>query len=77
MSKETRTTVTAKMTAHEMLSLNELIRMESMEVQKVQAMMPMISDPELRGEFSSCTQTAKNHLKALVGVAQPSTQAPQ
>lgn len=53
-------------TTHEMLQINELLRMESTEVQKMQAMLPMISDADLRSEVESCIQTATNHTKALL-----------
>jgi len=55
-----------QLSAHEMLQLNELIRMESMDVQKVQAMLPMIADPELRQQLNTCVQTGRAHVKALV-----------
>lgn len=54
------------LTVREKLELNELIRMESMEVQKVQAMLPMIGDADLKAELSGCVQTATAHVKALV-----------
>jgi len=52
--------------AHEILQLNELIRMEAMSVQQMQAMLPMISDPELKQLLSTCVQTGKTHANALV-----------
>lgn len=56
----------SKPTTMETLQLNELIRVEAMELQKVQAMMPLIADADLKQELSGCVQTAQTHLKALV-----------
>jgi hypothetical protein len=55
-----------KPTVHEMLQLNELIRVESMEVQKVNAMLPLIGDADLRSELETCAQEGTTHLRALV-----------
>lgn len=55
-----------KVTTHEMLEINELLRMESTEVQKMQAMLPMVADGDLRGEIQSCIQAATQHTQALV-----------
>lgn len=52
--------------AHELLQLQELIRMESMGVQQVQAMLPMISDPEFKQLMTTCVETGKAHVNALV-----------
>lgn len=60
----------AKPTTHEILQLNELIRMESTSLQKLQAMLPMIGDEELRGELSNTAQKGTTHLKALVAFCQ-------
>lgn len=55
-----------KPTAREMLELNELLRMETVEVQKMQAMLPMIGDEDLRREMNNCIQTDTAHIKAMV-----------
>ena len=55
-----------KVSVHEMLQLNELIRLESGDVQKTKAMLPMISDPDLRQQLNACLQTGQAHVKALV-----------
>lgn len=55
-----------RVTVHETLQLNELIRIEAAEVQRVQAMLPMIADPELKQQLNACLQTGRAHLKALV-----------
>lgn len=62
--------MTVKPTTHEMLGFNELIRMESVDLQKTQAMMPMIADPELREATSGCIQRSKAHVKAMVDFVQ-------
>ncbi|MDF2629603.1 MAG: hypothetical protein K0R39_3434 [Symbiobacteriaceae bacterium] len=59
-----------KVTAHEMLEINELLRMESTEVLKMQAMLPMIADADLRQEMESCITTATHHTQALVKFCQ-------
>lgn len=55
-----------KATTHELLSLNELIRVQSTEVQKLQAMLPMIAEADLRSEIQSCIQSGTSHVKQLV-----------
>lgn len=53
-------------TVHEKITLHEMIRMETVEVQKIRAMMPMIADPEMRQLFENCSTTGQAHLRALV-----------
>jgi hypothetical protein len=55
-----------KPTVHETLQFNELVRMEAMEVQKLQAMLPMIGDDTLRAEVATCIQNGTVALKSLV-----------
>jgi hypothetical protein len=55
-----------KPTVHETLQLNELVRMEATEVRKLQAMLPMIADEDLRAEVATCIQNGTVALKALV-----------
>lgn len=62
----TATATQQQISVHETLQLNELIRIESMETQKVQAMLPMIGDPDLRQQLNACVQTGQAHVKALV-----------
>lgn len=59
-----------KPTTHELLIINELLRMESAEVQKLQAMLPMVADADLRSEITSCVQTGSDHVKALLQFCQ-------
>ncbi|HWI60207.1 MAG TPA: hypothetical protein VNT75_00070 [Symbiobacteriaceae bacterium] len=59
-----------KPTTHEMLQITELLRLESTDVQQMQAMLPMVADPELRTEISNCIQTGTTHVKALVAFCQ-------
>lgn len=53
-------------TAHEMLHINELIRLEASDTQKIQSMLPMIGNPELRQLFQECVQTGQAHTRAMV-----------
>lgn len=53
-------------TVHEKLVLNEVIRTEAADVQKVQAMLPMIGDPELRQLLEGCVTSGKAHVRTLV-----------
>lgn len=62
----TTTATRVKVTAHEKLQLQELFRMETAGVQKAQATLPMVSDPDLRQELETCLQTGRAHLKAMV-----------
>jgi hypothetical protein len=55
-----------KPTVHEMLQFNELLRMQSTEVLKMQAMLPMLSDPDLRQEVQACVQADSAQVKAIV-----------
>ncbi|MGE5672895.1 MAG: hypothetical protein ACM3XM_03290 [Mycobacterium leprae] len=50
----------------EKLSINELLRLESMELLKLKSMMPMMADEGLHGLTENCLQTAKAHCRALV-----------
>ncbi|HYF81090.1 MAG TPA: hypothetical protein VD973_28590 [Symbiobacteriaceae bacterium] len=59
-----------KVTTHEMLEINELLRMESTEVQKMQALLPMVADADLRQEIEACISTATHHTQALVKFCQ-------
>lgn len=59
-----------KPTVHEMLQMGELLRTQSAEVQKLKAMMPMLSDPDLRQEVQSCISTSSGHAKALLDFCQ-------
>lgn len=56
----------SKATVHEMLQFNELIRIQAAEVLKMQAMAPMVSDPDLTAEIQACINTDSGHVKALV-----------
>ena len=56
-----------KPTTHELMKLNELIRTEAVELQKLAPVLPMIGDAELREHLEGCLNTGKAHLKALVG----------
>ena len=58
-------TQSQEMTAHEMLLLNELIRLESGDVQKTKSMLAMVSDPDLREQLTACLQTGQAHVRAL------------
>jgi hypothetical protein len=49
-----------------MLQLNELLRMQSTEVRKMRAMLPMLGDPDLRQEVTACIQADSAQVKALV-----------
>lgn len=64
-------------TVHEILQMNELLRLESGEVQKMQALLPMVSDPELRSEISACIQTGSAQVKALVDLCKQHQLVPQ
>lgn len=66
-----------QLTVHETLQLNELVRMESGDVQKLQAILPMVSDAELRQEISSCIQAGSSHVKALVDLSKKAQCATQ
>lgn len=55
-----------KPTVHETLQFNELVRLEAMDVQKLQAMLPMIGDDDLRSEVATCIQNGTNTVKTLV-----------
>jgi len=55
-----------KVTAHEMLAINELLRNEAVGVKKMQAILPMVADEDLRAEITNCIQTDTAHIKALV-----------
>ena len=55
-----------KPTAHEMVSLHELIRMQVIELQKVRSVLPMIGDDELRAELEGCEQTGQAQIRQLV-----------
>lgn len=54
-----------QVTAHEKLLLNELIRLESGDVQKTKSMLTMIGDPDLREQLKACLQTAQAHVRAM------------
>jgi len=54
-----------QVTAHEKLLLNELIRLESGDVQKTKSMLTMIADADLRQQLKACLQTAQAHVQAL------------
>ena len=54
-------TQTQGLTTHEMLILNELIRLESGDVQKTKSMLAMVSDPDLRQQLTACLQTGQAH----------------
>lgn len=60
------TATRVKVTAHEKLQMQELIRMETAAVQKAQATLAMVSDPELRQEMTTSLHTGKEHLKCLL-----------
>jgi hypothetical protein len=66
-----------KPTEHELLQLQELLRVETMEIQKTQAILPMIGDADLRQELSACLQTGTAHVKALVNYCQTQQLVPQ
>lgn len=66
----TMTATRVKVTEHEKLQLQELIRMETAGVQKAQATLAMVSDQDLRQELTTCLQTGKAHLKAMVAFCQ-------
>ena len=53
-------------TVHEMIQINEMLRMESTDVQKLQAVMPMVSDPDLRQEIGSCIENGSSRVKMIV-----------
>jgi predicted metal-dependent hydrolase len=53
-----------------MLQMGELLRMQATEVQKLKAMMPMLSDPDLRQEVQTCVSTSSAHAKALLDFCQ-------
>lgn len=55
-----------KPTAHEMVHLHGLIRMQTIELQKVRSVLPMIGDDELRAELEGCEQTGQAQLRQLV-----------
>lgn len=57
-------------TAHEQIQMGELIRMELLEVQKLKATLPMVTDEELRAEITACIQTATTHLKTMTTYCQ-------
>lgn len=52
-------------TAHEKLAIHEALRMESAEVQKLQAMSPMMADADMSQLVSNCLNTAQTHVRAL------------
>ncbi|MBY6275598.1 hypothetical protein [Symbiobacterium thermophilum] len=58
-------TQTEPLTAHELLLLNELIRLESGDVQKTKSMLAMVSDADLRQQLTGCLQTGQAHVRAL------------
>jgi hypothetical protein len=64
----------SKATVHEMLQFNELIRAQSTEVQKMQAMAPMVADPDLRQEIEACISADSAQVKALVDYAKTTCQ---
>ncbi|MFZ5813698.1 MAG: hypothetical protein ACOY93_00160 [Bacillota bacterium] len=59
-------TANALPTVAEQVQLATLLQSEAVALRKIQAMQPVISDPELRQQVQTCIQTGKNHLTALM-----------
>ena len=63
-------TTGAAPTVHEKLVLNEVLRTEAADVQKIQAMLPMIGDQELRQLLEGCVATGQAHVRTLMDFCQ-------
>lgn len=53
-------------TVAEKVQLSHLMESEAVGIQKSQAMLPMLADPQLRQQVEACMQTGKVHLGALL-----------
>lgn len=57
---------TVKPTIHEVLHLNETLRLEALGVQQARVVAGMIGDDELRSQVENCVGMGKAHTKALL-----------
>lgn len=58
-----------KLAAHEALELHEVLRLESVSATKLQMMMPLVRDNDLRSYMQDCLQRGKDNMKAMSAFA--------
>jgi hypothetical protein len=61
---------TRKITAHEMLQINEALRIEAAEVEKLMSILSMMTDTGIRQEIEACIEAGRRHIDHLTALTQ-------
>jgi similar to spore coat protein len=58
-----------KLAPHEALELHEVLRLESVSASKLQMMMPLVKDNDLKSYMQDCLQSKQDNMQAMQAFA--------